>query len=162
MMKRPLYLIIAAVVLTLVVLFALSFVIKKPKSTTTKPTATIITSNLYDLVSKGGNNLCMLSISEGSAKMSGAVYITDGKFAADFQTVAQGTGINSHMMGNGETVYSWSDFTDLPGNSMTYAAFQSPANKTGLIYQKTKYSCTSWTPEDSMFKLPKGIKFNTQ
>lgn len=160
-MKRPLFLLLAAVVLTFIVLFALSVALKKPKTTdTTKPTATTTSSNLYDLVQMGGNKLCTWNIAKDGAKTSGVVYVTDGKFAADFQTVAQGSGINSHMYGDGTTVYSWSDFADLPGVTMPYTNFKTPTNKDGLIYQKVTYTCSPWTPETLKFKLPQGIKFN--
>lgn len=165
-MKDKRILLLTAVILILLAVagyFAFTFFLKPAeKPTPAKKTSSTVSGNLYDLTQKRGDQKCTWSSQDGTAKTTGTVYIAGGKFAMDMQTEAQGSGIAAHLIGDGKKVYMWTDFTDIPGVTMDYANLQTPKEGTSpnaIIYEKTDYSCSPWTPEATRFNLPSSIKF---
>lgn len=162
--KRILLLTVVVLVLLVIAGYVAFTLFLKPaeKTAPTKDASTTVSGNLYDLTQKKGDQKCTWSTQDGAAKTTGTVYIAGGKFAMDMQTEAEGSGIAAHLIGDGKKVYMWTDFTDVPGVTMDYANLQTPKEGTAqnaLIYEKTTYTCTPWTPEVTRFNLPSNITF---
>lgn len=113
---------------------------------------------LSSLVKESKNQKCTWEKTEEGVKMTGTVYTSGNKFAMDTEAIAGQTALRAHLVGNGKTIYTWTD-SATQGAAMQYDMLESETNKEGLIYQKMNYKCSNWVPEDAKFTAPKQITF---
>jgi hypothetical protein len=122
--------------------------------------------SLKDLMSRGTSK-CTVSNSVENSESSGTVYIADGKMRGDFKIVTKSPAstIESHMISDGEFIYTWSDAMP-QGVKLAVSA----ANMTGqpnapqqdqveMYNAALEYDCDSWSADASQFELPAGVTF---
>ena len=132
-----------------------------------KPTQSLTKSaesTLKDLIASKNPTQCTYSTDAGSTKISGVVYVANGKVRGDFTTTAGKTVITGHMATDAKYVYTWTDgskqgykfATDTLTGAKTDANTQKPD-----FNQKFKYSCSPWSLDSKMMQLPTDVTFTT-
>lgn len=123
--------------------------------------------SIVDLASRGGNYECTFASRTDVADSTGTVYISGIKIRGDFMTTTKVAGnlkIESHMISDGEFVYTWSAGT-LTGFKVAVSAESNPTStesSASFDYnQKLDYDCKAWTVEETKFMVPTDIKFTT-
>ena len=122
-------------------------------------------TSISALMKKGGEYMCTVDHSTGVGDTKGTVYIAKEKIRGDFTTdiTAPGVGamgnIDTHMISDGESTYTWSSASPegfkgpVNSESQTGSSSQVPTN------QELDYKCVSWKVDNSKFLLPTNITF---
>jgi hypothetical protein len=138
------------------------------ETASTTPSATTESSfsgSMNDLIARGGDYKCTFDHITDVSHSVGTVVISGKKLRGDFESevkAAAGMKVGSHMISDGEFMYTWSDMSAV---GMKIAIAQtSPATQSSSASfdynQKLDYSCTSTTPDTTLFNLPANITFN--
>ncbi len=123
-------------------------------------------SSLKDLMARGTSK-CTVSNSVANSESTGTVYIGDGKMRGDFETVMTGQEmtIESHMINDGEFIYTWSNAmpqgVKLPVDKANMSGQpNAPQNDQIDMYNAdVSYECDSWSVDEKQFELPKSVTF---
>lgn len=125
-------------------------------------------STISDLLTRGGDQICTVTINTPDVDSTGMMYISGKKVRGIFTSKVIKTNIviDSSMVQNDGWVYSWS--------SMMSHGYKAPAatmggNQTIPISdaysfeynQGIEYRCNSWTVDPSFFQLPTWTTFST-
>jgi hypothetical protein len=177
--KKPILIVVVVLVLIFgAVAFALVF---KPKSSPTAELAnpsklavtenkpqneeTFVKGSLLDLIKLGKTARCTYSSDQDGYITSGVSYISGKNVRVDFDvTTADDQEIKSHMVTDGEWVYTWSTATpqgfkmkvDQPENTSTDTTKEAP---TKALNESFDYKCTPWLVDNSLFEIPSDIEF---
>lgn len=123
------------------------------------------TDNLKDLISKGVAQSCTFD----SGSSNGSVYISGGKVRGDFDVVAGGQTVKSHMLVMDSTSYIWTD-GQKTGFKMTFDPNADTTNKKDTsAYTKqgfdpnadNNYKCSTWVTDNTKFTLPSDVTFSS-
>lgn len=123
--------------------------------------------SMKNLVAAGVSQKCTFNESNDISQSSGTVYIANGKMRGDFDSMAQGIAVKSHMIVDGEYSYVWTPDTN-QGFKMSITAGESTGasgssvtqgQQTVDYNQELAYSCEPWTADSSRFSLPSGVVF---
>ncbi len=117
------------------------------------------TSTLSNLINQTKNQKCTWEKAQEGVKMTGTVYVSGNKFAMDTQTSTKDTAFKAYLVGDGKTIYTWTD-SATQGAKLSYNTLESGTDKKGLIYQNLDYVCETWKEESQRFNLPSNITFN--
>ncbi len=119
--------------------------------------------SIKDLMARGSSE-CTVSNKVANSESSGTVYVGNGKMRGDFKsvTVNPAMTIESHMISDGEYIYSWS--SAMPqGVKMAVAATQSGQptgqNQQDFYNSQVDYDCNSWRVDESKFEVPSDVTF---
>lgn len=120
--------------------------------------------SLKDLMARGSSK-CTVSNTVENSVSQGVVYIGDGKMRGDFTSTMTNPAmtIESHMISDGEFVYTWS--SSMPQGikiavSATEGQSSAPESDTVDLYNaQVSYDCDSWSVDTAMFELPSGVTF---
>lgn len=119
--------------------------------------------SIASLAAMSAPSKCTVTHSEDSYESSGTVYVAGGKMRGDFSSTMSGKTVESHMISDGTTVYTWS--SAMPqGVKMTVAATAQPQSpgapaEANMFQQNVSYDCEAWAPDNSMFDLPSDVNF---
>ncbi len=122
--------------------------------------------SIFDLVKLGKTAKCTYTSDLESTKMEGVSYISGKNVRADFEVItANNQKMTSHMISDGEWVYSWS--SAMPQGfkmkvSETDARNTTPSEKndaTSTLNNKVSYRCTPWVEDTSLFTIPTDVTF---
>jgi hypothetical protein len=137
------------------------------------PTAMVQTSQgtFKSLMAMGSPQKCEINYSQGNNISQGTVFvIPGGKMRGDFTAQVQGKMMLTHMIADGQNVYTWID-----GMSMGFKMQQTQnqptptamggagANQNNVnMDQKVTYNCQSWAVDNSVFTPPSNITFQDE
>jgi hypothetical protein len=106
------------------------------------------------------NLKCNYTSTVGAAS-AGTIYLSGGMFRGDFSL--QGAAVSeAHMIRKGDDVYVWTgnQGAKMPVGNILKDNASANASQTGVdLNQQVKYSCESWTKDDTRFTLPAGVNF---
>ena len=133
---------------------------------TNQTTASAARQTIHDLIASGATETCTFSIPATGAfsSLSGTVYMSSGSTRGDFvKTDTTNKTVNSHMIIANGITYLWTDALS-KGVKLSWAIAASSSAMLGKaggidVNQPTDYSCTSQTPDQSLFTLPANITF---
>ncbi len=114
-----------------------------------------------------GTSKCTVSNAVVNSESTGTVYIGNGKMRGDFTTttVSPAMTIESHMISDGEFMYTWSSAMPQGVKIAVSAANMTgqpnaPKNDQVEMYNAdVNYSCDTWSVEESKFEAPKDVTF---
>lgn len=125
-------------------------------------------SSINGLLAQGKNVQCAYSYTDGNSnKSSGTVYIAGERMRGNFTVKASGQAAQtSNMLRDDQYQYVWTEDTDtgfkikiseLDANDQKSTDEQNQQS----VDQDKKYDfdCSGWSVDESMFKVPGGIKF---
>ncbi len=125
-------------------------------------------TTLAKLVEKGGNHKCTFGHTTQVGTSTGTVYISGKKIRGDFVSkvsIAELPGlndINSSMISDGESIYTWSSMTPEGYKASVKQETSTTTTQTNVpTNQELDYSCTAWMVDESKFSLPTHITFKT-
>ncbi|HYV33671.1 MAG TPA: hypothetical protein VE973_02390, partial [Candidatus Limnocylindria bacterium] len=89
------------------------------------------------------------------------------KMRGDFSSTVNGKAMATHMINDGQTVYTWTDGQAM-GMKMSTSAMASPTPAKEMEQQqqsvnpdaKYNYNCSPKSADDSMFQVPSNITFS--
>ena len=118
------------------------------------------------LMARGGDHKCTFDQTVENSHSTGTVYISNGKMRGDFKSDVSAAGTNmsveSHMISDGEFMYTWSSMMPT-GFKMKIDQASSPSDEAGQgtfdANMKLSYDCAPWSPGSSQFTLPSSITF---
>lgn len=126
-----------------------------------------MSGKIADLINAGKSLECNFSSDINGYKSSGTVYVSGQKVRGDFKSEAEGKMMDSHMIQDGETIYTWT--TDPKQGMMVKISKEDvekyqdgPAggsNKSFNIDQSYDYDCKAWGANPSKFEKPADIQF---
>lgn len=119
-----------------------------------------------ELIARGGDHMCTFDQTVENSHSTGTVYVSGGKMRGDFKSDVNAVGTNmsveSHMISDGEFMWSWSNMMP-SGFKMKIDQTATPSNGAGQgafdANMKLAYDCDPWTPDASKFTLPSAITF---
>ncbi len=119
--------------------------------------------SIKELMARGSSE-CTVSNKVENSESSGTVYVGNGKMRGDFKSVTQNPAmtIESHMISDGEFIYTWSDAMPqgvkiAVSNAETAGAKQS--GQQDMYNAQVNYDCDSWRVDEKKFELPSGVEF---
>lgn len=118
-------------------------------------------TTLASIMGRGGNYKCTFSHKTDFSTSSGVVYIGGKKVRGDFKSsVSIGSigDIESHMISNGDFVYTWSEMSPQGFKAKATQNLQSD-NTSVPTNQELDYKCDSWRIDEEMFVVPSDITF---
>ncbi len=136
------------------------------KNTSTNPTSTtpepqVINSSLPDLAKTGKNIKC--TVPPQGVIESGTTYVANGKIRSDYSVKSDTTTLSGHVIIENGTVYVWSE--DPRQTALTFkladlSTLQTDSTSTlGSLTTQTSYTCTDWSPDESLFTPPATYTF---
>jgi hypothetical protein len=152
--------IIGGIIVLVLIAGALYFyAIKSPNSITVMPVTPL---SLKELIAQGVTQQCTAGAVASSTEAQGTFYINGSKVRGDFTSLQVGKPVNSHLIADGTTVYSWIDGTAVGLQTSELAA--KPVSTGGAqqgfdFDMKMNYTCSSWTADPAKFTLPPNITF---
>jgi len=129
-------------------------------STTTTTETSTGGQSIAELLALGTPQTCTFSQNTDSSQSEGTVYFSNGHMRGDFQSIANGQPMISHMLTDGTTAYVWGD--GLPSGFKMMMGTQQEGGQTSNgvdINQKQEYNCTPSTPDAALFTLPSSVQF---
>ncbi len=129
---------------------------------------TSLSGSMKDLLART-NSQCTVSNKTENSESTGTVYVGNGKMRGDFKTVTSqpvAMTIESHMISDGTTVYTWSDqapqgfkmAVNESGNAETQPSAPEQ-DQVGMYNAKVAYDCSTWKVEEEKFTVPSTIQF---
>lgn len=124
-------------------------------------------ASLPDLIRLGNNIQCDFSYTgiEMEGEMRGTMYIADRgeQFRGDFTMTQQGQTVETHIIRNNETAYTWSQ-TPFGSMAVEFAIENDEdifdaSNENFNYNQQFEYSCDRWNVDASKFIPPRDIEF---
>lgn len=107
---------------------------------------------------------CEVKFSQDNAQSQGTVYVGGGKMRNDSTATVEGKTVVSHMILDGNTIYTWMDgqTTGLKMQATPTEAEKSQAGqqKPVNLEQKVDYTCEGWSVDTSLFTPPANITFS--
>lgn len=122
---------------------------------------------LADFLTQNQAVTCKVRNTTDAGVSEGVVYVNGDQVRADFTTevVAMGgSAIDSHMITDGEWVYTWSGAAP-QGMKMKVAAGDEGDSGTSMsgswedMYKEGAYDCTPWSVEEDRFVPPQDVTF---
>lgn len=116
-------------------------------------------NSIRNLLTSGVSQMCSYS----SDNVEGKVYVTKERVRGDFSLNAEEKRV-SHVIIDGNTMYSWMDGEN-KGFKMTFDREDFNKEATGSaegnvdLDAQFDYKCATWTVDNTMFDLPKGVTF---
>lgn len=121
-----------------------------------------------ELIARGGDHVCTFDQTVENNRSTGTVYISNGKMRGDFKssvvTGATPIDVESHMISDGEFMYTWSSM--MPTGFKMAVVQNTTADGTTPTSQqmfdanmKLSYDCDPWTVDASKFTLPSAVTF---
>lgn len=129
-----------------------------------------VSGNVFDLIKLGKTIKCTYSMDGQGVLISGISYISGKNMRGDFENTDQtGNKILSHMISDGEWVYTWTsaspqgfkmNISDAESKTST-PSVSNPTNGQNLDAFKNNvdFKCNPWVEDTSLFQVPSDIKF---
>lgn len=134
---------------------------KEAGTTTSQKIASENKLSLQDLISSKKSQKCVVKQSSGVATSEGVVYTAGGKIRGDFSSLSAGQKVTTHLIIANNLTYTWID--GLPTGFKAPVAVDAKslgAASQGVdIDQELDYDCSPWSPDQSLFNLPKNVQF---
>ncbi len=142
----------------------------QPNTQSDQSMANNITGSLEDLINQSKSLKCTWQYTDpqNQSQGQGEIFVSGKKFSGSTTIQVPGQNpITSEMISDGQWLYQWggplaqgvkmniSELQDM-GSDQTNDQAQS-AYKT--LNQQYQYHCQAWTPDQSKFQLPSGVKF---
>lgn len=142
-------------------------------TSTTTPSAGAVdgsfSGSMNDLIARGGDYKCTFDQLTEVSHSTGTVVISGKNVRGDFITevkAATGMKVGSHMISDGEFIYTWSDMISMGMKFKVAAAAtgtstpSSASNQNFNYNQKLDYQCAPTTRDASLFVVPATITFS--
>jgi hypothetical protein len=120
-----------------------------------------------DFLRKGGSYTCAVTEITQDVSSVGTVYFHDSLMRVELTTEVSSGPIKTNVIIKNGYTYYWT--STMPGKGYKTKTDQSNTNNTtratSTTWDSTKigdYSCESWTPDDTVFDLPKSVTFTLQ
>jgi hypothetical protein len=113
----------------------------------------------------GSPQKCDVSFSNGTNQTQGTVYVNHSSYRGDFNyQTPDGKITTTHMISDGQTVWTWQDGTGvgyrMSTGVMGESASTTPGSGSGVDPAANyNYQCSSWNVVNSMFTPPSDYKF---
>lgn len=124
-----------------------------------------VKGSFASLATRGGSWKCTVDTSTAQSVSSGVTYVSGGKVRADFTTSVQGYGaVESHMIADGEDVYTWSSMMPQGIKSKMTMQGTGGAETSGQgmnANMEYSYDCQPWSADSAMFAVPADITFRS-
>ncbi len=122
--------------------------------------------SLKDLMTRSSTKCTVTNVTANS-ESSGTVYVGQGKMRGEFTTVTKSPDmtIESHMISDGEFIYTWSDAmpqgVKIPVSAATMNDQpNAPKSEQVELYNAdVAYECDSWSVDESQFEVPSSVTF---
>ncbi|MEK7581318.1 MAG: hypothetical protein AAB512_03470 [Patescibacteria group bacterium] len=117
-------------------------------------------SSIKSLLGGGKNVNCKITYPENGG--SGNIYVSDKKFRGDFVTSVGGKSTETHVISDGEFMYSWYGTT---GTKFKVDAVGAPSPAASAqpqsadLDKQVDMDCSSWGVDGSKFTVPTDVKF---
>ena len=127
-----------------------------------------ISGKFADLINAGRSMECTFSGETDGYKTTGTVFVAGKNMRGDFNSESKGKMMDSHMIQNGETIYSW---TTQPKQGMMMKITKedqasdldesntSPNKSFEDMDKNYDYQCKNWGGDQSKFQPPSDIQF---
>jgi len=115
-------------------------------------------------LASGKPQKCEVRFNQEGNQSQGTMYVGGGKMRNDSTATVAGKTIVSHMILDGNTIYTWVDGQST-GFKMEATASEAEKSQAGKqkpvnLEQKVNYTCESWSVDTSLFSLPANITFS--
>ncbi|MES2215678.1 MAG: hypothetical protein V4481_00065 [Patescibacteria group bacterium] len=118
------------------------------------------TGTFRSLLARGKDVVCTLSTNVASGSSNGTVYISGTMMRGDFTTTSSGSVVESHMIKNGDTMYSWSGNQGAKINVDTSGQASAQSQSSFNLDQSVVgYECKDWNKDSSKFTVPSSVTF---
>lgn len=121
---------------------------------------------LKSLLTGGKSQKCTFSNTTDATTVNGTVYIAKGKIREDFKSTAAGVETNTHVIVDSTYSYMWTEnsqqgFKFPITQEPTATSSPSQSSQSVDLDQMLNYTCSGWTEDDSLFKLPANVTFQS-
>ena len=174
-MEKRLPIIGGAIVVIIIIAAAAVFTLSKKSQTppqeptvsqTTEEETQGVTSkgSIKDLIGLGKNVTCTITYPTDEGTSNGTVYVAgDKRMKGDFTINVQGKEIDSHMIQDGNWIYTWSSATP-QGTKMKVeenvpTPTPEPSGQSVDANTQVDYKCSNWSVDNSKFVPPSDIQF---
>ncbi len=115
-----------------------------------------------EFVKQSGSYQCTVKQSMSDFDSNGIVYVNDGRMRGEFETIAEGMNIKSHIIMRDGFVYTWSSAAPKIGFKMAVKTEAENVNSQNYSWNPEQigdYNCSFWSLDESQFTVPKEVTF---
>lgn len=171
MTRTTLTLIIVIIILSLAAGISTIFMALNPNKS--KPALRNLSKNnetrstvniLQELLQSDKNQKCPLSASVKNIPVKGFIYASQGTIKGEFVPEFAPFSINGNLLLDSGHLYIWTSM-DNNGYKIPISAAEELSEKNSAladIIKVSKISCSPWSPDPNIFKLPADINFQTE
>lgn len=128
-----------------------------------------LNGNIFDLLKLNKSIKCTFKSEIEDGTTSGVTYVADGKTKTEYEIQSDEVNIKSYSVFDGEWVFTWTSENN-QGTKINIKKMENISKepveekeKEEVDYsdqtQNFDYKCEPWTPDKSVFELPKGMEF---
>lgn len=127
----------------------------------------VFSGSMLDLMKRGGSYRCTYAVTSEQGKFEGTAYVSGNKVRVDSSNEIAGPQaqkMESHMINDGEFIYTWSP--SMPQGVKMAAPKADAAPEPGApvqgqydYNQKVDYKCAAWTADSSLLTPPANVQF---
>lgn len=118
--------------------------------------------SIKSLLSAGKNQTCTIKYPQADQMGQGTVYVSASKVRGDFLFTSEGKAFDSHMIQDGEFMYSWSS-ASTQGTKMKTSDLEkvqpSPTSGQVDLNSEVNLDCSAWSVDNAKFSPPSNITF---
>lgn len=142
----------------------------QPQQQQSKSDESSITGSVFDLMKLGKTLKCTYDMNTEGAALSGTSYISGNRMRGDFEsTDPTGNKIQSHMISDGEWVYTWTSaapqgfkmkVSDADSEATTPSeSTPAESQKLDALKNDLDYKCAVWVEDTSLLQVPSDVEF---
>ncbi|HPD74040.1 MAG TPA: hypothetical protein PLX95_02000 [bacterium] len=128
-----------------------------------------LNGNIFDLLKLNKSIKCTFKSETEDGTTSGVTYVADGKTKTEYEIQSDEVNIKSYSVFDGEWVFTWTSENN-QGTKLNIKNIENISKETAEEQETEEfdysdqtqdfdYKCESWTPDKSVFELPKGMEF---
>jgi hypothetical protein len=117
-------------------------------------------TSLKALLALGRPQACEFSRNDKGEETSGVIYTAGKQMRGDFDSLNEGKTMRTHMIVDGETLYTWVDESGTGLKMGLNATPEGDRSSQGVnVDEQLDYRCRAWSADSSLFRLPDGVEF---
>jgi len=128
-----------------------------------------LNGNIFDLLKLNKSVKCTFKAESDDGTTSGVTYVADGKTKTEYEIKSDEVNMKSYSVFDGEWVFTWTSENN-QGTKLNIKNIENISKETAEEQETEEfdysdqtqdfdYKCESWTPDKSVFELPKGMEF---
>jgi hypothetical protein len=124
-------------------------------------------TSLKNLMMARSSQKCTVNYTMANGQSQGTIYLASGKMRGDFSTQVNGKTESTHMINDGQSIYTWIDGMSngfkMSAQMNMSATSTKPSDHQNSIDPNAnyQYNCSAWSADSGEFSQPSSVTFSS-